>query len=324
MEELRKTSYRGKGNSDKYYIDCSHYAENQDSIETELLLKNTKNPDVTILKAVAKDETIKKKNRHIVVKISREKDNNTNEYMAQKEYRIAQVLNGISGFIKYICIFGCYDNINEKIKPIKTEENPIPITTKICDATEKIEKNWKYVLIMPYIQEGSIDGFIWRNENIELLKLLIIHTVLSLTVAFEKFGFVHKDLHLGNVLFKKTKIKEIEYTIENDETQITVQTMGYKVVIMDFEKGNLNEKNTFFFWDDLITFLKNIDGKKTPNKNNEMIEWDDIEILGFLKNRRKEKQPIKSNVNKLINLIENSNMEIITLKPQLKYDPNKL
>ena len=320
MEQLRKQRYTGRGGGDKYYIDCSLYAKNSDSIEIKTLIKNTRTHNVAILKAVAIDETIKKKNCHIVVKISRNSDDKTKEFMAVKEYRIGKALEGITGFIKYICLFGCYDDTNSKFEHIEAGEKPVAVTTKICNANDKIDENWKYVLLMPYIQEGSFESNSWTKDNVELLKNLIIHMVLSLATAFEKVGFVHNDLHWGNILFKETKIKEISYKLNKNKT-ITVPTMGYKVVIMDFEKSVLDEKNPVLFWDNLQTFCKKVAGLK--NENNESVDWENENIIAIIRNYKKYKMPTE-NVVEIIKLIEDSIIDFTDIRPSLKYDPNVL
>jgi serine/threonine protein kinase len=315
MQQLRKIRYYGRGNSDKYYIDCSHYSENPDSLEIETLIKNTKTPDVAILKAVATDETIKKKNRHIVVKISREKVKNTQEYMVQKEYKIGQLVVPLAGFIKYICIFACYDDTNRAFDTINAGENEIRVTTKICNATEKTHENWKYVLVMPYIQGGSIENHIWTSENIVLLKNLIIHTILSLATAFYKLGFVHGDCHLGNVLFKKTKITEIKYTY--DENNIVVATHGHKVVIMDFEKSIVDVKNPQYFWSDVKTFIGRIN---CIQNDTQRVKWNN-QIISFVDEMIEHIKPLKNNVLKLVKMIDKSKLDVVTLQ-SLVYDPN--
>jgi serine/threonine protein kinase len=311
INQLRKKRYTGRGNADKYYIDCGRYAKNPESIEIETVLKNTKTPTVTILKAVATDETIRKKNRNIVVKISRTADKETKEYMAHKEYRIGKALSGINGFINYICIFGCFDDTHNKIQ---TSE-----FAKICDADDKIEKNWNYVLVMPYIQEGSIENYNWTKENVEILKMMVMHTVMSLATAFEKVGFIHQDLHLQNVLFKKTKRQEIEYVLSSGN-RFVFPTMGYKVVIMDFEKAVTGVKDTYHFWNDLSTFLRNVDSIRT--NMNRIVEWDDsATATQFAKNMRKGKTAVE-HVGELIQIIAKSSFDVIELPPKIEYNSN--
>jgi len=294
MEQLRKKRYTGRGKNDKYYIDCNRYEENPDSIEIKTLIKNTKKTDVTILQAIASDETIK--NHHdVVVKISRNKTKK--EYMAQKEYKIGERLNQIPGFIKYICLFACFDDTNTNFETIEVGEESISIKTKICNANEKIMENWKYVLIMPYIKEGSLENYNWTIEKREILKNVIIQTVLSLAIAFEKVGFVHNDLHWGNVLIKKTKKKNITYEFTKEKRIQPIH--GYKVLIMDFEKSYIGETNSVLFWTNVLTFFQRIAGLQ--NEKNEMIIWYNKKVISFIENRMNKKMSADNAV-KLIKL----------------------
>ncbi len=187
----RRISQRGAGT--KYYIDCSKYSENADSIQPHTLMRNTNH--VAILKAVFADNT-PKKNKHIVVKIVRSNKS------AAREFDIGQQLydNKLIGFIKYTCLFSCYDNTNEDNKEITAREPAAKVDSKICQAQHN-ETNLKQVIVMPYIQKGSIEDFAWNAGNVNILKNILIQAVLSLSIAYDAIGFLHGDLHLGNVLF---------------------------------------------------------------------------------------------------------------------------
>ena len=115
MQRLWKKRYGNRGGGDKYYIDCSRYSENSDSIEIQTLLRYTSDSNVAILDAVAKDETINNKNRHVVVKIG---DSNS---ITLKEYQIGEMLKNLNGFIRYICLFSCFDDTGDKIKNTNTK-----------------------------------------------------------------------------------------------------------------------------------------------------------------------------------------------------------
>ena len=89
---------------------------------------------------------------------------------------------------------------------------------------------------------------------------------------------------------------------------------------MDFEKAELDKKDTYHFWDDLNFFLRNIDGLK--NNMNEAVDWDNSAIVTqFTKNMRKNRTHV-NNVIELVQMIEYSQMEIVEIQPQLQYDPN--
>ena len=285
MHRLWKKRYRNRGGGDKYYIDCSHYAENSDSIEVKSLLRYISDKNVSILEAVAKDETINSKYRHIVVKIG---ESNS---ITKTEYENGETLKNLNGFIKYILV-------------------------------SEIDENIKDVLVMPYIKEGPIEKYNWTSENVDILKNLMIHTVLSMAVAFKSVGFIHRDLHLSNVLLKKinkNEKKEIRYEFSKDVI-ISVPIMGYKVVIMDFEKGELNTNDVYYFWDDLHHALKDIDGM--VNNQNQKVYWkEENQIISFIKKMREDRMPLR-NVFKLVDDINNSTLTIKDTNPPLTYNAN--
>ena len=285
MHRLWKKRYRNRGGGDKYYIDCSHYAENSDSIEVKSLLRYISDKNVSILEAVMKDETINSKYRHIVVKIG---ESNS---ITKTEYENGETLKNLNGFIKYILV-------------------------------SEIDENIKDVLVMPYIKEGPIEKYNWTSENVDILKNLMIHTVLSMAVAFKSVGFIHRDLHLSNVLLKKinkNEKKEIRYEFSKDVI-ISVPIMGYKVVIMDFEKGELNTNDVYYFWDDLHHALKDIDGM--VNNQNQKVYWkEENQIISFIKKMREDRMPLR-NVFKLVDDINNSTLTIKDTNPPLTYNAN--
>jgi hypothetical protein len=296
----KKKGERWDGNGRKYYIDCSTYMKTRNPIEIASIIKRDKQNDIAIIDVIAKDETIK--NNHIVIKIG--KSNKT----TMQEYEIGKLVNKIPGFIKYTCLFRCYDNTGEKID---THE---PLT-KICDASNSA-KNEKDVLVMQYIQHGSIGGTNWKNDNIDILKNLLIQTMFSLALAFDKVGFVHQDLHWGNVLFTETKTREITYNFTCDS--ITIPTNGYKPVIMDFEKAVDGQTNLVLFWSDLLTFFQKSAGLR--NENNELVLWNNEIVIRQIK--KIMKTPV-INVVKLAGVIQQqSDFDFINVHPMPKYDPN--
>ena len=155
----------------------------------------------------------------------------------------------IHGFIRYLCTFPCFDDTAKKAPKTKNGDRPKPFTKNICQAPHTKE-NLQNVLVMPYIQGGSIENYVFTQDNIQLLQSLLAHTIMSLTVAYDRIQFIHGDLHLGNILFKKTTKTEITYSIRGSEP-IVLPTVGYKVVIMDFEKSRTSEYNPreiAWFW----------------------------------------------------------------------------
>jgi serine/threonine protein kinase len=298
--ELLTKNHNSLGNDDKYYIDCSKI--DTSSIKPIELVKhnpitNRNRFDTVILHAITQNDIIKKKNRHIVVKIGRTKTDN--QYMAQKEYAIGKQLVGINGFIKFLCIFSCYDDTTQNLS---TTQTPIPTNIPICTSENK--KDEKFVLVMPYIKEGSMQDYSWTINNIEFIKILIIHAVLSLTEAYIKIGFIHGDLHFGNILFKKTTKHKIVYEI--GEKKIPFETHGYKVVLMDFEKSVTGSNQHELFWSKMRRAM--IFDITTADSH---IYWKNDKALTFIERMTETKQPPGKKIEQFMNVIDDSIFKII-------------
>ena len=217
-------------NSDsiKYYLNCPSIKDTKTWINNLELLET--NQERAILKALINDNVIRK-NKQIVIKLG---IRNTIE----KEYNIGNLLyNNVPGFIKYICLTQCSDNLI-KYKNINS-------TTTVC--SNDINDPLLYMLVMPYFPYNSIRKIKW-NSYIPLLKSCIKQAICSLTVAYINYGFLHGDIHLGNILVKETNKKFINYG------EFQVETNGLEIVIMDFEysfiiKTNKNSTINIFFKD---------------------------------------------------------------------------
>jgi tRNA A-37 threonylcarbamoyl transferase component Bud32 len=93
------------------------------------------------------------------------------------------------------------------------------------------------ILVMKEYNLGSIDNYIWNENNFQLLKNVIKQVIFSIIYAYNKKGFIHGDLHTCNVLLKQKRNCVINY--EN----ITLNLNDLEVVVMDFEKSKLQQKN---------------------------------------------------------------------------------
>lgn len=312
-----RTSQRGAGT--KYYIDCSSYQTNADTIQPETLIRNTNH--VAIIKAVASDDNIRKKNKHIVVKIMRSSKS------AEREFYIGQLLHesGLTGFIKYICLFSCYDNTSDENTKIAEADSSRPTHSNICHA-DQIPQNLKKVLVMPFIKHGSIENYPWNPNNVYILKSLLIQSVVALATAYDEIKFLHGDLHLGNVLFKETKRNTIGFS-STRLGNFSIETNGYKVVIMDFEKSETKEGISMTqlgvanasFWNNIYMMLSRVN--TLPPYQGEKLNWEDDDVLRFVKDARKRKLPCENEqILTLQALIQNSNFEFITVI-QYSYNP---
>lgn len=131
----------------------------------------------------------------------------------------------------------------------------------------------------------SIKDYTWRMNDTAVLKSLLKQCVFYLTKAYIDCGFLHNNLELHNVLFKRTKKKAVIY---ND---LCVDTYGYKVVIIDFEKSSIGVDGIQYFWDNMLSLFSRID-----DLNGCIIPVNNFEIISFFKHLQAFKKPCnKSN-----------------------------
>lgn len=278
-------------NTSKYYIKCDAI-DTANRIEIVKLLQKQRDEDSRVLLAYL-DKNHSKVN--IVVKMGRE--NST----IRKEYSISQHLHktNCSGFIKFICIFECYDNNS---------------TDKICQGTEKDTK--KEVLIMKYFNEGSVKNHAWSNSNFHILRSILIQTIYSLVVAYHNTGFIHNDLHLDNILIKRTTRTHNTYQI--DRRSIEIETNNYTCIIMDFENCFFTDKSSpLFFWKMIENIIARIGIELTSN-NGDKIEASNVyELLGYISNNKSNNY---LHVVNIIPMIQRMEFTVLRLPKIMVYD----
>lgn len=297
IEYLERRLYKQEGGN-KYHIDCNKIKRepNQIDISNVIRYKN----DVSILNGVINHLTNNsniKRNRHIVAKIG------FSNKKLEKEFSIGNLLANISGYINYICLFDCYDDSYDKPNP-----------TKICSA-EKKDSNMKKVLLMPYINDGSIKTFKWSLEKFDILRSVVIQSIISAIVAYQKIGFIHGDFHLDNILLKKTKKTRIEYELETDKglKTIKIPTNGYRIVIMDFENSWIfkNRKDGLeLFWSNLYNMVSRLNWDLEDESKNKVDFLKLSEIISYIENNKRYKTSI-DNAIKIITMINQTAIKLI-------------
>ena len=206
----------------------------------------------------------------------------------EKEYYISHELLDMPNFIRYFCLIKCNDNIKNIINNKNTISN-----YKMCHYGE----NKIGILVMKEYNWVSIDNYIWNENNFVLLKNVIKQVVFSTIYAYNKKGFIHGDLHTGNMLLKPKKNCIINY--EN----ITFYLNDLEVVIMDFEKSKLQQKNKpTDLIKNILKFMTSI--MSTCLKNDLIVNIDIDKII-------KLKSIFNENINyynELDNIIDNINL----------------
>ena len=158
-------------------------------------------------------EGILEKRKKVAIKLSA-------SHSIYKEYRIAEELLDVPGFIRPYCYFECEDSYIEF---------PSKERTSLCKGPGSSMK----VLVLPFFEEGSMRSCNWTKKPFALLHACLLQCIGSLFQAYDTKGILHNDTHLDNVLLKKTTIGEVEYTFGGHTIQ--VPTEGYMIAIMDFE-----------------------------------------------------------------------------------------
>jgi serine/threonine protein kinase len=162
------------------------------------------------------------KNKKVVIKVADVKEDLSHEwdiFVKLKKYRIP-------GILENYCYFRCNDDIKRFIEG----EDAYP---SLCNG----RGNSMQVLIMKYIPDKSMKEFDWRTVPVDTFRSCVKQIILSLYEGYKKCYFRHGDLHIDNVLMKKTTIKEVYYKIAN----ITVPIVSYKIQLMDFELSRIED-----------------------------------------------------------------------------------
>ncbi len=163
----------------------------------------------------------------------------------QKEYEISQKLIKQRGYIRFLCFFNCTDDFLR---------HPNTTNNQLCKSNNT--KKTMDVIIMPFYELGSLADYKWNSQNIDELKICIKQLLLFSCVNFQRYGFIHGDLHAKNVLLKSIqdkKVYPIKYKI--NETYFMISRSLFDIVIMDFENSCFDIKNINLFYIDLTKFF---------------------------------------------------------------------
>uniref|UniRef100_A0A8B9C6J3 Serine/threonine-protein kinase haspin n=1 Tax=Anser brachyrhynchus TaxID=132585 RepID=A0A8B9C6J3_9AVES len=96
---------------------------------------------------------------------------------------------------------------------------------------------------------GGSDLENMRNSfsSVASAKSILHQVTASLAVAEQELHFEHRDLHWGNVLVKKTDVKELNYVLNG--TMYTIPTRGIHVNIIDYTLSRLEKDGLTVFCD---------------------------------------------------------------------------
>ncbi len=240
LEALEKT-YFGKHLNDEVYAHFLALKKNENALNTRSWLipeklinrpKKLQGFGLDEQKLIMSNIVIKKK---VVVKMSKEID------MLKRDYDNALLLSQLNcpNFMKYLGFFQCKDNINNYSK----NKNLPPYFCQKDGSTNGF-------IFMNYFELGSLDKY--KPKNINEIISIINQIFASLLLAYLTFGFIHNDLHTGNILVKKTSKPYFIYKIKNKK--IKIETHGIQIIFFDFDRSYFVQNNNNNF----VKFLSDI------------------------------------------------------------------
>lgn len=201
----------------------------------------------------------------------------------QKEYEFGKLAyeNGIPNFIKFICTFSCNDSISD------IQSRNFRIHNFIC----KGEGDQLGMIIMPYVPLGNLDGYVWNINNLHVLKNVLCQIVFSLLYAYEKFQFVHGDLHPANILLRRSKKKQMVY----GDTSLDI--LGLYPIVMDFERSYQAENKFSDVYRTIDRFLYNTLNMK---KSDLALEYNTDELTRLIRENTPVTGMIYNQIRKII------------------------
>ena len=89
--------------------------------------------------------------------------------------------------------------------------------------------------------------YLRKNLTIRKMTSWIFQICFALTYANDKYDFVHNDLHIQNIMGKKTDIEYLYYKV-NDKIY-KIPTYGYIMKIIDFGRATFTYNDNIYFGD---------------------------------------------------------------------------
>lgn len=144
---------------------------------------------------------------------------------------IAKCEPSIKGFINYFGFFTCKDTLARAIQDGLGDDG-------LCEGAGDTMQ----VLDMEYVNSQSMKRHDWSTESIDTLQSCIVQVVHSLLEAHLACGFVHGDMHLDNILLKKTKSGDNPF-MRFVRCDVGVPKGNFEVSIVDLEHSKIGQKS---------------------------------------------------------------------------------
>ena len=175
-------------------------------------------------------------NKAVVVKIYDE-DN----FHLHIELNILQKVNGFRNTAYLICDFSCNDDKNNYITKIKKQI--------------RFLRNRLHFFVYEYIAYGDVSDFLSKNNDVNIIKSLILQITCVIIQLASIYRIQHGDLNTGNILIDNIKEITIDYCIDG-ETFI-IESHGIIPKIIDYGRSKFYKTNipNDYVWFDIIIIL---------------------------------------------------------------------
>ena len=176
---------------------------------SELVSEDINNDGLIILSNLIKKE-------NVLVKITQKKN--------RRLIYFDKILKNEPNFIHTYCAFSCNENVSSLANKYKD-------TTSFCNNDTKLTKEITLEIMKRYYN-GSLNTLI-NSLDINKFTDILKQVILSQINVFYKYGIVHNDLHLGNILFETLdKKNKLIYKLKNNEEHKYLT--DFKIIISDF------------------------------------------------------------------------------------------
>ena len=150
-----------------------------------------------------------------------------------------KIVKNEPNFIKTYCAFSCSEDKNI----LNFEYSG---SNSFCNNNKNHNKNITLEIMKRY-NNGSLEKFT-NHMNIEQFTNVIKQLILSQLHIFNKYGFIHNDLHLGNILTESFLNTNYTLNYKIKEENITTNT-NFKIIISDFDQSKSYDPNVYNNYD---------------------------------------------------------------------------
>lgn len=125
------------------------------------------------------------------------------------------------------------------------------------------------VIAMKYVGKPIWKRLLNRQLTAQQLFGIVQQLIFGLVCAERQFNFEHRDLHISNILIKRTKKPEVDFVIDNQTYKLT--TLGYRCFIVDMTFSRLTVDDQVFYKDLSAVLYKRQESESKKLKMQDMV-----------------------------------------------------